>query len=224
MKIIARIQSDFETNFGIPRQSGLVQELKSTVVFEPEFRNPDTLIGLDEYTYIWLIWEFSQSPKGEWSPKVRPPALGGNVEKGVFASRAPFRPNPIGLSCVKLEKIEAHPSLGNILHIAGADLMTGTPIYDIKPYLVDTECHPDARRGFVNQPAGRDLEVVYAKEILDVFPEKKRIALINALSEDPRPSYQKEEGRVYGVAFAGYDVRFTVEEKVLMIKEVVPRD
>lgn len=222
MKAIARIQSDFETKFGIPRQSGLIDELKSVVVFEPEFRNPDALRGLEEYSHIWLIWEFSRSPKGEWSPLVRPPRLGGNVRKGVFATRSPVRPNPIGLSCVRLESIREHGSLGHILHISGADLMSGTPILDIKPYLPDTESHPEATGGLGKKAKDRWVEVICKEEYLELFSEEKRAALLKVLAEDPRPAYQDDPERIYGMVFAGHDVRFVVRDGVLAVQEVMP--
>ncbi len=222
MKVVARIRSDFETKFGIPRQSGIVPELKSTVVFEPEFRNPDALRGLEEYSHIWLIWEFSESPKDEWVPMVRPPRLGGNIRKGVFATRSPFRPNPIGLSCVRLEGIEAHKTLGHILHISGADLMNGTPIYDIKPYLSDTESHPEATGRLGKKVIDRRVQVSCPEEFLQFFPEEKGKALLKVLAEDPRPSYQEDPERVYGIAFAGHDVRFFVKDGLLTVCEVVP--
>lgn len=222
MKVVARIRSDFETKFGIPRQSGLINELKSMVVFEPRFRNPDALRGLEEYSHIWLIWEFSQSPKDDWSPMVRPPRLGGNVRKGVFATRAPFRPNPIGLSCVRLEKIEDHETLGHVLHVSGADLMNGTPIYDIKPYLPDTECHPEATGSLGQKVKDRSLQVSCGDEHLQFFTREKKAALLKVLAQDPRPSYQDDPERIYGIAFAGYDVRFSVKEGTLTVRQVVP--
>ena len=222
MKVVAKIRSDFETKFGIPRQSGLINELKSMVVFEPRFRNPDALRGLEEYSHIWLIWEFSQSPKDGWSPMVRSPRLGGNVRKGVFATRTPFRPNPIGLSCVRLEKIEDHETLGHVLHVSGADLMNGTPIYDIKPYLPDTECHPEATGGLGQKVKDRSLQVSCGDEHLRFFTLEKKAALLKVLAQDPRPSYQDDPERIYGIAFAGYDVRFSVKGGTLTVRQIIP--
>ena len=215
--VIARIRSDFPTKFGIPRQSGLVAELQATVVFEPEYRNPDALRGLEDFSHLWLIWEFSQARREEWSPTVRPPRLGGNTRMGVFATRSPFRPNPIGLSCVKLEGVELHTPEGPVIHVSGADLMDGTPIYDIKPYLPYADCKPDARGGFASAPAGARLTVNIPAEWLRQIPEDKREALEDVLACDPRPSYQDDPERVYGMAFADMEVRFRVEGDVLTV-------
>ena len=209
MKSIARIRSDFPTKFGIPRQSGLVQALRSTVVFEPEFRNPDALRGLEGFDYIWLIWQFSASVREDWSPTVRPPRLGGNVRMGVFATRSPFRPNPIGLSCVRLERIEFSDTHGPVLRVAGADLMDGTPIYDIKPYLPYADAHPEALGGFAPSPK-ETVEVDCPPELLSALPEGQREALLGVLAQDPRPQYQHDPERVYGMSFGSWDVRFRV--------------
>ena len=218
--IIARIRSDFPTKFGIPRQSGLVEELKATVVFEPEYRNPEALRGLEEFSHLWLIWQFSEAVRDTWSPTVRPPRLGGNTRMGVFATRSPFRPNPIGLSCVKLEGIEKDPSLGHVLVVSGADLMDGTPILDVKPYLPYADSHPEALGGFTGNVGGKVLEVDFPAQLLDKVPVGKREALIGVLSRDPRPSYQHDPDRVYGMAFAGLEVRFSVDGDVLHVRSV----
>ena len=220
MQIIAHIRSDFPTKFGIPRQSGLVEELKATVVFEPEYRNPDALRGLEEFSHIWLIWQFSQAVRETWSPTVRPPRLGGNARMGVFATRSPFRPNPIGLSCVKLEGIEKDPRLGHVLVVSGADLMDGTPILDVKPYLPYADAHPEASGGFTGNVGGKVLEVDFPQNLLDKVPEDKREALLGVLSRDPRPSYQHDPNRVYGMAFAELEVGFSVDGDRLTVRTV----
>ena len=216
---IARMRSDFPTKFGIPRQSGLVAELRSTIVFEPEFRNPDTLRGIDGFSHLWIIWQFSEAVRQDWSPTVRPPRLGGNTRMGVFATRSPFRPNNLGLSCVKLIGTE-QTSEGMVIHVAGADLMDGTPIFDIKPYIPYSDSHPDALGGFTDTAKDFLLEVNFPEELLQQLPEEKREAAIGVLSHDPRPSYQRKPGRVYGLTFAGFDIRFTVEEKVLTVVSI----
>ena len=221
IKIIARIHTDFPTKFGIPRQSGLVDALKAMIVFEPEYRNPDALRGLDGFSHIWLIWEFSETVRETWSPTVRPPRLGGNTRMGVFATRSPFRPNAIGLSSVRLDGIELHPDLGPVLHISGADLMDNTPIYDIKPYLPYTDSHPEAVGGFVDPIGKRLLEVKFPEQLLHIIPEARREALLGVLALDPRPSYQDDSERVYGIEFADFDIRFTVEGTALSVCEVV---
>lgn len=221
MKVIARIHTDFPNKFGVPRQCGLVQALKGVIVFEPEYRNPDALRGLEGFSHIWLIWEFSKAVRDTWHPMVRPPRLGGNSRVGVFASRSPFRPNPIGLSCVTLEGIEVDPELGPVLHVAGVDLMDDTPIYDIKPYLPDTEAHPEARRGFTEHLKDAHLEVKFPDALLRLIPEERREALMGILALDPRPPYQNDPERVYGLTFAGFDIRFTVQGNVLSVCEVV---
>lgn len=220
MEIIATIRSDFPTKFGIPRQSGLVEELRATVVFEPEYRNPDALRGLEDFSHLWLIWQFSEAVRDKWSPTVRPPRLGGNQRLGVFATRSPFRPNPIGLSCVRLAGIDLHTPEGPVITVAGADLMDGTPIYDIKPYLPYADCRPEALGGFAPAPAGARLAVDIPPELLERVPEDKRAALAGVLSQDPRPSYQHDPERVYGMAFAGLEVRFQVEGDRLRVVSV----
>ena len=223
MKIIARIRSDFPTKFGIPRQSGLVESLRARIVFEPPYRNPDTLRGLEGFSHIWLIWEFSQAVRSDWSPTVRPPRLGGNTRMGVFATRSPFRPNPIGLSSVRLEEISLHGPEGPTLVVSGADLMDGTPIFDIKPYVPYADSHPEAAGGFASVRAEPSLRVEVPPELLEKVPEDRRAALEGVLALDPRPSYQDQPGRVYGMEFAGLDIRFTVEGELLRVVAVEPR-
>ena len=220
MKTIARIHTDFPTKFGIPRQSGIIASLQATIVFEPEYRNPDAVRGLEDFSHIWLLWQFSEAVRNDWSPTVRPPRLGGNVRKGVFATRSPFRPNPIGLSSVKLEKVEIDPKFGPILHVSGADLMDGTPIYDIKPYIAYTDSHPEAVSGFATTPAEYLLEVNFPESLLQKVPESQRKSLTAVLAHDPRPQYQDDPDRVYGMAFGGMEVKFKVEERLLTVVEV----
>ena len=221
LRIIAHIHSDFPTKFGIPRQSGLIHELKAAVVFEPEYRNPDALRGLEGYTYIWLIWQFSETARQGWSPTVRPPRLGGNTRMGVFASRSPFRPNPIGLSSVRLERIELQSPFGPILHVAGADLMDNTPIYDIKPYLPYVDSHPDAAGGFALQSHEGFLQVNVPSGLLERIPPDRRDALLAVLAQDPRPAYQNTPDRVYGMEYAGFEIRFTVSVHTLTVCEII---
>jgi len=221
MKIIARMQSDFDTKFGVPRQSGLVKSALSAIVFEPEYRNLDALRGLEGFSHLWLIWQFSECVRDGWSPTVRPPRLGGNTRMGVFATRSPFRPNAIGLSSVEIDRVEQHPELGPVIWVRGADLMNGTPVFDIKPYVPYADCHPDARGGFAMGPEGGTVEVECAEEWLSLLPGEKRQTLLDVLAQDPRPGYQHDENRVYGIAFAGFDVRFTVADGVLTVKEIV---
>lgn len=220
IQTIARMRSDFPTKFGIPRQSGLVEELESTIVFEPEFRNPDALRGIEGYSHLWIIWQFSQAVRQEWSPTVRPPRLGGNTRMGVFATRSPFRPNNLGLSCVKLLGTEHTQTDGVVLHVAGADLMDGTPIFDIKPYVPYSDSFPDAVGGFTDTADDFILNVEFPEHLLLKIPPNKRQAAIGVLSHDPRPSYQRKPGRIYGLSFAGFDIRFTVEDKMLTVCEV----
>ncbi len=224
MKIIAHIRSDFPTKFGIPRQSGLVEELKATVVFEPEYRNPDALRGLEDFSHLWLIWEFSKAVREDWSPTVRPPRLGGNKRLGVFATRSPFRPNPLGLSCVRLDKVDTDPELGPVLRVSGADLMDGTPIFDIKPYIPYADCQPQATGGFTQQVERKLLKVECPEELLSRVPEHSRQALLGVLANDPRPSYQNDPERVYGMEFAQVEVRFSVAEDVLTVRGVEKRE
>lgn len=219
---IAYMKSDFATKFGIPRQSGLVEELRSTIVFEPEYRNPDALRGIEEYSHLWLIWQFSEAVRQGWSPTVRPPRLGGNVRMGVFATRSPFRPNSLGLSSVRLLGGERTEEYGTVLHVGGADLMDGTPIFDIKPYIPYGDCHPDATGGFTDQAKDFLLEVDFPPALLDTLPEGKREAALGVLSHDPRPSYQRDPSRIYGLTFAGFDIRFTVRGNKLTVAEVAP--
>ncbi len=221
MKVIARIRTDFPTKFGLPRQSGIVESLKASIIFEPEYRNPEAFRGLEGFSHIWLIWGFSETVRDTWSPMVRPPRLGGVKRMGVFATRSPFRPNPIGLSSVKLEKVELYTDLGPVLHISGADLMDLTPIYDIKPYLPYTDCHPEASGGFAEPVKEYALEVVFPEKWLDFIPEDRREALMGVLAHDPRPAYQRDPERIYGFEFCGCDVRFRVRDKVLTVYEIV---
>ena len=222
MTPIARIRSDFSDKFGIPRQSGLIDALKARIVFEPPFRDASALRGLEGFSHIWLIWRFSESVTDDWSPTVKPPRLGGNRRMGVFATRSPFRPNPLGLSCVRLERVEPSTPEGPVLHVAGADLMDGTPIYDIKPYLPYADCHPEATDGFAGEVRDYAVAVDFPERLLDLLPEDKRPAILEVLRQDPRPGYKHgDSDRRYGVAFAGFDVRFTVRDGVLRVCEVV---
>ena len=221
IRVIARMKSDFPTKFGIPRQSGLVEELRSTVIFEPEYRNPDALRGIEEFSHLWLIWQFSEAVREDWSPTVRPPRLGGNTRLGVFATRSPFRPNSLGLSSVRLLGVEQTEEYGTVLHVGGADLMDGTPIFDIKPYIPYGDSHPEAKGGFTDKADDFLLEVIFPECLLLNLPEEKREAAIGVLSHDPRPSYQRKPDRVYGLTFAGKDIRFTVNEKTLTVIDVI---
>ena len=221
MKTIATIQTDFPTKFGLPRQSGLVDALEGRIVFEKEYRVPAAIRGLEGYSHIWLIWRFSESEREDWSPTVRPPRLGGNVSMGVFATRSPFRPNPIGLSCVRLIGIDEASPDGPALLVAGADLMNGTPILDIKPYLPNVDSHPEATEGFAGAVKDYSLKVVIPEEWLAMVPENKREALRGVLAQDPRPGYRRGDARPFGVEFAGLDVRFTVENGVLTVFQIV---
>ena len=222
LKIIAKIHTDFPTKFGIPRQSGLVDELKAKIVFEPEYRVSDAVRGLEDFSHIWLIWQFSEAVREGWSPTVRPPRLGGNKRMGVFSTRAPFRPNAIGLSSVKLERVEITKDLGPVLHVSGADLMDGTPIFDIKPYLPYVDSHPQATGGFAQPLTSYELEVDFPEELLERVATAKREALIAILKQDPRPAYQKDPDRVYGFPFAGQEIKFTVDDErgVLTVRDV----
>ena len=222
MKVVARIKSDFREKFGIPRQSGLVEALRAELVFEPEFRNADALRGLEGFSHIWLIWQFSQAVRADWSPTVRPPRLGGNTRLGVFATRSPFRPNPIGLSCVRLEGLRQDPSLGTVLVVSGADLLDGTPIYDIKPYLPYADAHPEAVGGFAAAAPEAKLKVLIPEAVKAAMPVERLEALRGVLALDPRPSYQNDPERVYGMRFAAYNVRFTVDETTLTVHSIEP--
>ena len=217
MKIIARIRNGFPTKFGLPRQSGLVQELASTIVFEPEYRIPEAFRGLEGYSHLWIIWQFHKAQRDSWSPTVRPPRLGGNVRMGVFATRSPFRPNAIGLSCVRLERIENTADQGIVLHVSGADLMDGTPIYDIKPYLPYVDSIPDAKGGFAAAHEDDHVEVVFPDEWLRAVPDELQSGLIGVLRQDPRPAYQNDPDRVYGFSYAGLEIRFTVRDSILTV-------
>ena len=219
---IARIRTDFPQKFGLPRQSGLVEELTGQIVFEPEYRNPDMLRGLEGFSHIWLIWGFSQS-KG-WSPTVRPPRLGGNRRMGVFATRAPFRPNPLGLSSLRLDRVEPHTERGPVLHVAGVDLMDGTPIYDIKPYVSYSDSHPEAADGVLAPLEERKLSVEITQEQMERVPARGRGALLAVLANDPRPAYQNDPERIYGMDFAGVNVRFRVEGDRVIVREVRQSD
>lgn len=220
LKQIAVIRTPFSTKFGIPRQSGLVTALKAQIVFLPEYRTADALRGLEDFTHLWLIWSFSDNRPRPWSATVRPPRLGGNTRMGVFATRSPYRPNPIGLSSVVLERIEQDEKLGPVIWVSGADLMDGTPIYDIKPYLPYTDCHPDATGGFTARVEKRRVTVDFPEAMLAQIPAEHHEALLAVLAQDPRPAYQDDPDRRYGFAYAGYDVRFTVREGVLTVVEV----
>ncbi len=220
IRIIARMRSDFPSKFGIPRQSGLIEELRSTIVFEPEFRNSDALRGIEDFSHLWIIWQFSEAVRTGWSPTVRPPRLGGNTRMGVFATRSPFRPNNLGLSSVKLLGVEHTSEYGTVLHVGGADLMDGTPIFDIKPYISYGDCHPEATGGFTDSAGDFLLAVNFPAPLLEKLPQGKQEAAIGVLSHDPRPSYQKDPERVYGLSFAGFDIRFQVKEKQLTVLAV----
>ncbi len=224
MIIIARIHSDFPTKFGIPRQSGLIETLKATIEFEPEYRNPDAVRGLEEFSHIWLIWQFSEAVREGWSPTVRPPRLGGNARMGVFATRSPFRPNPIGLSCVKLDKIEFTSGRGPVLHVSGADLMDGTPIFDIKPYIPYADSRADATGGFTDTNSWAMLNVEISGELSVTLPPEQLATLKKVLSCDPRPTYQNDPGRIYGFAFAGYEIKFTVSGDTLTVVQIVQKE
>ena len=221
VKVIARIHTDFPTKFGIPRQSGL-SDATGLVVFESEFRQPDALRGIEEYTHLWLLWGFSEvrQESGTWKATVRPPRLGGNERVGVFACRSPYRPNPIGLSCVKLERIISHEKYGMCLLVSGVDMMDQTPIYDIKPYLAFADSHPDALGGFTDQTRKYGLSVEIPEMLLERIQEKKRESLKAVLAHDPRPSYQDDPERVYGMEFAGYEIKFMVENGILRVTDI----
>ena len=222
MQVIATIRTDFPTKFGIPRQSGIVDTLRAKIVFEPAYRNPDALRGLEDFSHVWLIWQFSGNARREtWSPTVRPPRLGGNTRMGVFATRSPFRPNPIGLSSVRIEEIQLHTEEGPVIWVSGADLMDGTPIYDIKPFIPYADNHPDARGGFTNDTSGYTLAVTFPEQLLEQVPVLHREALRGVLAQDPRPAYQREGGRVYGMNFAGHEIKFTVSGGVLTVTDII---
>ena len=220
LKIIARMKSDFPSKFGIPRQSGLVSSLRSTIIFEPEYRNSDALRGLEDFSHIWIIWQFSEAVRAQWSPTVRPPRLGGNTRLGVFATRSPFRPNALGLSSVQIAGFEQTEQYGTVIHVCGADLMDGTPIFDIKPYIPYADCHPDAVGGFTDHAQDFILKVDFPENLLSMIPSEKQKALIDVLSHDPRPSYQSDSDRIYGLSFGGWNIRFTVQNSVLTVCSV----
>ena len=220
MKIIARIKSDYKEKFGIPRQSGIADELVARIIFEPEYRVKEALRGIDGYSHLWLIWQFSEAVRDDWSPTVRPPRLGGNKRMGVFATRSPYRPNPIGLSSVKLVRIEHTKEYGDVLVVSGADLLDGTPIYDIKPYLPFTDSHPEAIAGFAEPVREYSLNVVFCKELLSKIDISKQNALIKILEHDPRPSYQDDPEREYGMKFSDYEIFFNVAEDTLTVTRV----
>ena len=221
MNIIARIYNDFPTKFGIPRQSGRVKELTGKIVFEKEYRNDEALRGIEQFSHLWLIWEFSENTGSEWSPTVRPPRLGGNKRIGVFASRSPFRPNPIGISCVKLESVEKTDNEGTVLIVSSADLMNGTPIYDIKPYIPYSDCIPNATGGYAEAHSGDKAEVEIADALLERLPQDKRKALIEVLKDDPRPAYQHDEERIYGFPFAGFEIKFKANENAISVIDII---
>ena len=221
MKIIAHLHNDFPTKFGLPRQSGLVDTLESVIVFEPEYRVAEALRGLEDFSHLWLIWQFHQAQREDWSPTVRPPKLGGNTRLGVFATRSPFRPNPIGLTVVKLEKIVHDPQLGHVLHVTGADMVDGTPILDIKPYIPYADCRPEARGSFADVHAEDRLEVVFPEALLALVPAERRETLLSALAQDPRPAYQRDPSRVYGLPYAGLDIKFSVADGILTVHDVL---
>ncbi len=216
-KVIARIETDFPTKFGIPRQSGLVEGLRGRIVFEPEYRSPDAVRGLEDFSHIWLLWGFSEAKREGWSPTVRPPRLGGNTRIGVFATRSPFRPNPIGLSSVRLEAVQIEENLGPVLYVSGIDMMNQTPIYDIKPYLPLADSHPQATAGFSEGVQRYHLEVVLPEIWKAKIPKEYQKTLVEVLAQDPRPSYQNDPNRVYGMSVGGMEVKFTVQQGVLTV-------
>lgn len=223
MEVIARIHTDFPDKFGIPRQSGLVPSLSARIEFEPKFRNPDAIKGIEEFSYIWLIWEFSKAKRENYSATVTPPRLGGKIRKGVFATRSPFRPNSLGLSSVKLEKVLWDEPSGPILLVSGADLLDGTPIYDIKPYLAYTDSHPDAAGSFAEEHKDDKIEVIFPKELATGMPEHTYLTVCEVLAQDPRAAYNKKPDYMYGMAFGEYDIRFVIEDNILRVCDVVNR-
>lgn len=221
IRVIAHIHTDFPTKFGIPRQSSLVEELRGEIIFEPEYRQPEAFRGIEEYSHLWLLWEFSEAKREHWSATVKPPRLGGRTRMGVFATRSPFRPNPIGLSCVRLVELRQDETYGPVLVVAGVDLMDGTPIYDIKPYLPYVDAHPDALGGFGDRVKEHALEVADPGSLLERLPEEKRAGAVAFLQQDPRPAVHKDPDRVYKIAYAGYDIHFTVHDTKLSVTDVV---
>lgn len=224
MKIIAHIYTDFKTKFGLPRQSGLVDAIKGKIVFEPEYRNADAFRGLEDFSHIWLIWQFSEAVRENWSPTVRPPKLGGNTRMGVFATRSPFRPNPIGLSAVRLEKIEFTKNEGPVLTVSGCDLENGTPIYDIKPYLAYADSRPDATGGFTDTLTLKPLTVHLPENTAQLLTEQQKSTLLSVLEQDPRPSYQEDSERIYGFLFADFEIKFKVSNGHLTVTEIKKAD
>ncbi len=223
MKVIGKIYTDFSTKFGVPRQSGLCNELYGKIVFEPEYRREEAFRGLEDFSHIWVLWQFSEAEREEWSPTVRPPRLGGNKRMGVFATRSPFRPNNIGLSCVKLEKIDYDCSEAPVLYVSGIDMMNDTPVYDVKPYIPVADCRQDATDGFTQYTKDYSLDVVFDEKLLGVLPYEKRAGALQMLSLDPRPSYISDDERIFGVEYAGYDIRFIVKNNVLTVCEVAEK-
>ena len=221
IEIIARIHTDFPEKFGIPRQSGLVSQLRGEIVFEPKYRNPDAVRGIEGFSHLWLIWEFSRAKRDGWSATVRPPRLGGNERMGVFATRSPFRPNPLGLSCVRLEGVRIDPVRGPVITVSGIDILDGTPIYDIKPYVPHADLRPDAVGGFADVHRDDAVKVEFPEALLGKVPPDKRDALIGVLAGDPRPSYQDDPDRIYGFAFAGMEIKFRVQSGVLTVTDVL---
>ena len=220
MKIIAKIYNDFTDKFGIPRQSGIADSLISKIVFEKEYRDPSAVKGIENFSHLWLIWNFSEVKKDKWSPTVRPPRLGGNKRIGVFATRSPFRPNPIGLSCVKLIEIETTATEGTVLYVSGADILNNTPIYDIKPYIPYSDCKVDANGGFTEETKDYRLDVVCEETLLNTIPKEKQKSFLDILSSDPRPSYHNDENRIYGMDFAGFNIKFKVNNKTLTVNNI----
>lgn len=220
MKVIGHIETDFKEKFGIPRQSGLIKESRGRIVFEKEYNVPEAFRGLEDFSHIWVIWQFSEAVRDSWSPTVRPPLLGGNKRMGVFATRSPFRPNSLGLSVVKLDRVEITKNEGVVLHISGVDQLDGTPVYDIKPYLPYADSIPDAVAGFTENLDERKLEVEFPKKLIEKISEEKREALLSVLSSDPRPSYQENPERLYGMSYASYEISFCVDGKKLFVKDV----
>ena len=220
VKIIGHIRTDFASKFGVPRQSGIVEALEARIEFEKEFARPDAFRGLEGFSHLWIIWQFSEAVRSNWSATVRPPRLGGNKRVGVFATRSPFRPNAIGLSSVRIKKIEMETPKGPVIYVSGADLMDGTPILDIKPYLAYVDSHPDALDGFAGQVVYQKVQVIFSKELLEMVPEGKREALLGVLAENPAPHYQNEPERVYGFGFAGKEIKFRIQDGKLTVVRV----
>lgn len=221
MKIIAKIKTDMPDKFGVPRQSGIVEELTGKIIFEPEYRVREAVRGLEEFSHLWVIWQFSENLRSSWSPTVRPPRLGGEIRKGVFATRSPFRPNPIGLSCVKIEKIEFTKELGPVISVSGVDMTDDTPIYDIKPYITYTDSRPDAKQSFAGDFIDYGLKVDFPEKLLSLIPDEKQAGIIGILRHDPRPAYQDSPDRVYGVRYLDFDVHFKVKDNILTVINIV---